>query len=65
MFENSELYQQVIEEINNNSLDEHGFSFSSIGEEFDFTAEANENKQFGRITFEESDLLFDSSQNFY
>lgn len=65
IFESSEVYQQTIGEINEIALDEHGFSFSSIGDEFDFTIEVDENKPVNSINFEESDLIFESSQNFY
>lgn len=65
MFERSELYRKTLIEICENPLDDHGFSFSSIGDEFDFTTQTRENKITSLITFEESDLLFESSQSFY
>lgn len=64
MIEASEIYKKVYA-LNNEFVDDREFSFSSIGEDFDFEIE-NTGKEFPNtcIEFEESDLVFESSQNF-
>lgn len=66
MIENSELYKSI-STINNEFVDDHEFSFSSIGDEFDFNTDIKVNNESQKtfVKFEESDLVFDSSQNFY
>lgn len=47
-------------------IDDREFSFSSIGEEFDFDVGKTENEFLNSCNeYEETDLIFESSQNFY
>lgn len=63
--ERSEIYKKVCD-LNNEFVDDREFSFSSIGEEFDFEIGITVNESSNAcIEYEESDLIFESSQNFY
>lgn len=65
MIEHSEIFKQV-SFLNEKIVDDHEFSFSSIGDEFDFEIGITGNgspKTY--IDYEDSDLIFESSQNFY
>lgn len=65
MLENSSMYAKV-SALNDGFVDDNEFSFSSIGEEFNFDVDNERNrspKYF--IECEDSDLIFENSQNFY
>lgn len=65
MLENSQIYKQV-SALNNEFVDDTEFSFSSIGEEFNFEVDVEENRSPKTLMeCEDSDLIFESSQNFY
>lgn len=63
LLESSDVYKNLMK-ANQNIIDDQEFSFSSIGNEFDFeidhSTEVNTQTQFI-----ETDLLSESSQNFY
>lgn len=63
--ETSEIYIKACA-LNNEFVDDREFSFSSIGEEFDFEVGMAGNESSNAcIEYEELDLIFESSQNFY
>lgn len=65
MIETSEIYANTCT-LNDEFVDDCEFSFSSIGEEFDFEIVAAGNESSNAcIEYEELDLIFESSQNFY
>ena len=63
--ETSEIFKHVTK-FTDQDIDEHEFSFSSIGNEFDFSIGIDEQVLAeSSWPLEEQDLILDSSQNFY
>lgn len=64
MIETCEIYKNVCA-TSSEFIDDREFSFSSIGEEFDFDVGKTENEFLNACNeYEETDLIFESSQNF-